>query len=520
MQRRDFIKSVTPVALLGGFRINALSNLPFLSMLDGAADNNHVLVIIQLVGGNDSLNTVIPIDVYGEYQSLRSNIAIPESSILKLGNFKSGLHPAMTGMQSLFNNGQLAVIQGVSYPSPDTSHFRATDIWLAGDDSDQYLTTGWTGRFLGETYTNYPIGYPNSTMPDPLAIQIGSIISPMFMSAGGNTAMAVPTDTDFYNLINGITSPEPNTPMGNELTYLRAIAKQTNKYAASIEAAANKVTQQYTGYPSNNDLADQLKTVARLVAGGLKTKVYLVEMGGFDTHGGQVNGGDTTTGTHANLLKQVSEAISAFMADCKFLGIDKQVLGMTFSEFSRRIMSNGSLGTDHGAAESVFIFGDAANGGVLGTSPDLSAINIESNLPMQYDFRSVYSTILRDWFCVDASDVSNILLKDYQYLPFINSTACNLNYNNLNNAGNSLIYNSPNPFNLSTSITFTTNGGYTMVQIFDATGRLVMIPVQQDYTQGTYTVNVDTGSLAAGVYYTRLQNQSVSQVRTMLKVTQ
>ena len=193
---------------------------------------------------------------------------------------------------------------------------------------------------------------------------------------------------------------------------------------------------------------------------------------------------------------------------------------MTFSEFSRRVMSNGSMGTDHGAAQSIFIFGDAANAGVLGQSPDFSAITNESNLPMQYDFRSVYSSILRDWFCVAPTDVSSILMKDYQYLPFIKSTACNMNYDNLNNLGNNLISNSPNPFNNSTSISFKTSGGYTLVQIFDASGRLVMIPVQQDYAQGTYTVSVDTGALASGVYYARLQNQSVSQVRTMLKVTE
>ncbi|MBS1668276.1 MAG: DUF1501 domain-containing protein [Bacteroidetes bacterium] len=520
MQRRDFIKNVAPVAFLGGFKISALSNMPFLNALAGASDNDHVLVLIQLVGGNDSLNTVIPIDVYGKYAALRPNIAIPESSILPLGNFKSGLHPAMTGMQSLYNDGQLAVIQGVGYPSPDTSHFRSTDIWLTGSNSDQYLNTGWTGRFLGQSYSNYPVGYPNASMPDPLAIQIGSVISPMFMSAGGTTAMAVPTDASFYNLINGITEPAPNTAMGTELTYLRAIARQTNKYASAIEAAAKKVTNQYTGYPANNELADQLKTVAMLVGGGLKTKVYLVEMGGFDTHGGQVNGGDTTTGAHANLLTKISEAISAFMTDLQMQGIDKRVLGMTFSEFSRRVMSNGSMGTDHGAAQSIFIFGDAANAGVLGQSPDFSAITNESNLPMQYDFRSVYSSILRDWFCVAPTDVSSILMKDYQYLPFIKSTACNMNYDNLNNLGNNLISNSPNPFNNSTSISFKTSGGYTLVQIFDASGRLVMIPVQQDYPQGTYTVSVDTGALASGVYYARLQNQSVSQVRTMLKVTE
>jgi hypothetical protein len=208
------------------------------------------------------------------------------------------------------------------------------------------------------------------------------------------------------------------------------------------------------------------------------------------------------------------------MNDCKFLGINKQVMGMTFSEFGRRIASNGSVGTDHGAAQPVFVFGDYAQTGVLGTNPDLSGLNSQSNIPMQYDFRSVYSSILRDWFCVSPDDVSTMLLKNYQYLPFLKTTACNNTYTDLNNLGDSLIKNSPNPFVNSTVITFKTNGGHTLVQIFDAAGKLVMVPVDQDYTAGDWSVTINTSRLAAGVYYARLQNQSVQQVRTLLKVNQ
>jgi uncharacterized protein (DUF1501 family) len=520
MRRRDFIRTIAPAAFLGGFPAKAFSWVPFMKGLESATDNDHVLVLVQMVGGNDGLNTVIPIDTYANYHSLRANIAIPESKILSLANYpKTGLHPAMTGFQELYNQDQLAILQAVGYPSPDGSHFRSTDIWLTGADSDQFLDTGWTGRFLGGTYTNFPVGYPNATMPDPLAIQIGSVISPVFMSAGGSTAMAVPTDTEFYDLINGITEPEPDTPMGNELTYLRSVARQTNKYAGAIEAAAKKVTQQYGGYPANNDLAAQLKTVARLIGGGLKTRVYMVTMGGFDTHGSQVQSGDTTTGRHAILLGQLSDAITAFMQDCKFLGIDKQVMGMTFSEFGRRIISNGSFGTDHGAAQPVFVFGNYAQTGVLGNNPDLAGVtDVESNVPMQYDFRSVYSTILRDWFCVAPADVDTVLFKEYQYLPFLKTTACNNTYNDLNNAGNSLISNYPNPFIGNTTLTFKTSGGHTLVQILDTTGRLVMVPVDQDYAQGVYNITVNMSGFASGVYYARLQNQSVQQVRTMLKV--
>ncbi|RFM29819.1 DUF1501 domain-containing protein [Deminuibacter soli] len=526
MQRRKFLQNVMPAAalfpgLLNGFSVQAFGSSAFLRGLDGAADNDHVLVLVQLNGGNDGLNTLIPLETYGDYYGLRSNIAIPEGKVLKLNKFdKAGLHPAFTGMQQLYNEEKLAVMQAVGYPSPNGSHFRSMDIWLTGADSNQYLNTGWAGRFLGETFTNFPNGYPNEVMPDPLAIQIGSVLSPVFMAPGGLTAMAVPSDTDFYNLINGITEAVPNTPMGTELTYLRTVARQTNKYADVIVAAAKKITRQGP-YPANNSLAAQLKTVARLIAGGLKTRVYMVSMGGFDTHGGQVEAGNTVSGSHANLLKQLSDAITAFMGDIKQLGVSQKVMGMTFSEFGRRIRSNGSAGTDHGTAQPVFVFGDYAKQGVLGQNPDLSAsIDVGGNVAMQYDFRSVYSTILRDWFCVAPNDVQTMLLKNYQYLPFIKTTACNNTIDDLNNIGDKLIMNYPNPFDQYTKITFKTGGGHTLVQVFDTTGRLIMVPVDEDYLAGTYTITVNTSGMSSGIYYARFQNQSVQQVRTMLKVKQ
>src|ERR1700748_3835511 len=149
MRRRDFLKAVAPVTMLGGFRIDALAKLPFMGALQGANDNDHVLVLVQLVGGNDGLNTLIPISNYSDYFAARSNIAIPQGKILPLSMDKNnGLHPSMTGFQSLYDNDQLVILQSVGYPDADGSHFRSTDVWLEGADEDQYLTTGWVGRFL------------------------------------------------------------------------------------------------------------------------------------------------------------------------------------------------------------------------------------------------------------------------------------------------------------------------------------------------------------------------------------
>lgn len=245
----------------------------------------------------------------------------------------------------------------------------------------------------------------------------------------------------------------------------------------------------------------------------------MVSMGGFDTHAGQVNGGNPLTGNHSGLLKQVSDAITAFMADLKFLGVSNRVLGMTFSEFGRRMQSNGSLGTDHGAAQPVFLFGESVKQGILGKNPDIP-VNTQAidNVPMQYDFRSVYSTILRDWFCLPPKDVDTVLLKNYQYLPVIKSTACNMNMEELNNLGDNLIINYPNPFTSSTTITFKSSGGHVLVQVFDTTGRKMTTLTDQVYVAGTYSLVFDSGALASGVYYARLQNGSLQQVRPMLKV--
>lgn len=522
MQRRNFLKQTIQGAvlpsLLGGLSVRAWAESPLLRSLSGA-DNDHVLVLIQLAGGNDGLNTIIPLEFYSDYNRIRTNIAIPENRVLRLNNnLKSGLHPSLTGMQQMYNEEKLCAIQAVGYPSPNGSHFRSMDIWLTGSDNEQYLSTGWAGRYLNHQYPNYPIGFPNEVMPDPLALQIGSVLSPVFLSPTGFDALAIDESLNFYNLIDAIQDPTPNTPSGVELTYLRTVAKQTNKYAEVIKAAAAKVTQQ-SPYPADNYLGAQLKAVAKLVAGGLKTKIYMVSMGGFDTHAGQVNGGNPLTGSHSGLLKQVSEAITAFTQDLKFLGVSNRVLGMTFSEFGRRMQSNGSLGTDHGAAQPVFLFGDAVKQGILGKNPVIPA-NTQAidNIPMQYDFRSVYSTILRDWFCLPAGEVDTVLLKNYQYLPVIKSTACNMDMQELNNLGDNLIINYPNPFTASTTITFKTEGGHTLVQVFDTTGKKVATLADRAYAAGTYSLVFDSGALASGVYYARLQNGSLQQVRPMLKV--
>src|SRR6266487_972434 len=243
----------------------------------------------------------------------------------------------------------------------------------------------------------------------------------------------------------------------------------------------------------------------------------MVSYGGFDTHSLQTNNTDTTIGTHNNLLTNISNAMKAFVDDCSFLKIEDRVIGMTFSEFGRRIKSNSSGGTDHGAAAPMFLFGKNVMPGVTGTSPAIPAnATVNDNIPFQYDFRSVYASVLERWFCVNSTTLQTVLLKDFQSLPLVNDSTCKPA--NPNPSGTSLVSNYPNPFVQYTTIKFTTNGGHTLVQVIDALGRLVRTPVDGNYTAGSYTKPFDSGALPTGVYYLRLQNGPLQQVKPMLKV--
>ena len=524
MKRRSFLKTSIPAAtvlpgVIQGMTVKAFAaDSPLVQRLLMPTDTDKVLVIVQLTGGNDGINTVVPISTYRDYYNARTNIAIPEAKILKLnGVLQTGLNPAMTGMQSMFNEGKLAILQAVGYPSPNFSHFRATDIWMSASDSNTVLNTGWGGRYLNVEYPNYPTGYPNSANPDPLAIQIGSVTTLTCQGPAVNMGLSISDPNSFYNLINGIEDPAPANPMGNELRYVREVAKQTNQYSQKIKSAAASVTQQ-GAYPTGNSLADQLKIVARLIKGGLQTRIYMVSYGSFDTHSLQVNATDTTIGTHANLLGNVSNAIKAFQDDLKYLGVEERVVGMTYSEFGRRIKSNASGGTDHGAAAPMFVFGKNVTPGVLGTNPAIpAAATFNDNVPFQYDFRSVYASLLQQWFCVPQTDLQMVMMKDFQQLNLVNNAKCKGAFPS--NSGDTLITNYPNPFTESTKIQFTTAGGHTLIQIMNGLGQVVKVLVDADYpAAGTYSTSFNSYGLQSGVYYARLQNGPTQQVRTMLKV--
>lgn len=519
MNRRKFIQKSATVGFVGsltgklGFR--ALGSPLWTSLNMGNTLTDHVVVLIRLDGGNDGLNTVIPLDQYSALNVVRPQVILPENSLLNLnGSTTTKLHPSMTGIQNLFNDGKVNIVQSVGYPNPNYSHFRSTDIWMSGSDTNEILFTGWLGRYLNYEYPNFPLDYPNMDMPDPLAVEIGYNQSFAFMGPATNMSYTIADAAYFYNLVQGIQSPAPNTPAGEQLKYIRIISNQVNKYGAAIKAAYEKVNNQLT-YPDTY-LANQLKVVAALIAGGMKTRVYMVNLGGFDTHDSQVDTSDHTQGEHTILLKQLSDAVAAFQSDLTHLGISQRVTSMTFSEFGRRIIANDSNGTDHGAAAPLFIIGDQVQGGITGSNPIIDPnSDVEDNLPMQYDFRSIYTTILKDWLCVPEQDLNISMLNSYATLPLVSTADCKSTsvHDTNQNAGHLLVSVSPNPMQDQCTIRYQTQGGYTAVKIFNSRGQMIHSPVSGPMAAGEYSTVYEVGQLASGTYYCHFQNNAVHQVK-------
>ena len=510
MKRRNFLRtsalSTVPV-MLNGMKLGAM---PFPLALSQGEENDRVLVIIQLNGGNDGLNCVIPIDQYSALSNLRSNILIPEGSVLGIEP-TLGLHPKMTGLQSLYGDGEMAIVQGVGYPNQDRSHFRSTDIWTTGSDANEFLSTGWLGRYFNEDHPLYPEGYPNEDYDAPFALTMGSLVSETCQGPLTNYSLALNDPFALAPLSESELGNLPNNNYGNELGFLIDAIAQTNAYSGVILDAAESGNNMAT-YPDGNRLAIQLKNVALLIAGGLKTKVYVCSLGGFDTHAAQVDG-ETTEGTHAQLLDQLSGAVKAFQEDLKQLGVDERVLTMTFSEFGRQIRSNNSDGTDHGTAAPLMLFGPCVKPGVLGDNPQISLDSEpQAGVPMQYDFRSIYATVLRDWIGVGESDIYDILNPEVQFLPLIEG--CSLStaiQQEMFTETHFRLY--PNPASAFTTLEWQSNGQAWTATLLDKWGHEVQVWKGPKASKQLMTQRINLAPVPAGHYFIHLRqgNQSVTR---------
>lgn len=420
MKRRNFLKNISRLSaaplLLNGLPISSFAATSMLPLLNCQGIDERVLVVLFLKGGNDGINTIVPINQYDTYATIRPDIALANTGANSIINLDTtltlddqvGLNPSMTAFKTMYENAQARLIQGVGYPDYNQSHFKSTDLWLTGGDgtpANFNLNSGWMGRYLESAYPGI-YGNPTTAFPDPLGVQLGDIKSSLGFHNHFQEYIATnltgQNPGNLFGLLNGLgTAPHAglvDSDFGDAIDYIMGVENSTNAYGERISDVYNTGNNSSTTYPDTY-LAAQLKIVARLLAGGSTTKIFLVHTSGFDTHANQVESDSPHTGKHATLLSGLFDAVKAFTDDLTNLGLEERVLTTTFSEFGRRATQNGSRGTDHGTLAPMFMFGTAAEAGVSGTNVDLGNLTNTGNLTdaLQHDYRDVFKTLLQDW---------------------------------------------------------------------------------------------------------------------------
>jgi uncharacterized protein (DUF1501 family) len=415
MKRRNFIKLTSTASAISLLPSQVTASLNIAKSFLDCTISNRKLVLINLAGGNDGLNTIIPINYYDIYSNLRPSIKVPSSGINSYINLDEtldenqqiGLHPSLTGIKNLYDNDLLRIIQSVGYPSQNKSHFASTDIYSTANDGNSWdngNNSGWIGRFMESYYADL---IQNSF---PLGVEIGSKSNSLGFHGESEHGLSVNINgqdpSGFYSLISGMAGEPPNnipiSDYGHELEYIIQTDALSNMYSEAISNSFNN-GQNAVSYP-DTDISNQLKTVARLISGGLESKVYMVKLSGFDTHFGQNQAENDILGDHNDLLTKLSSAVAAFMNDLSAMNLKNDVVGLTYSEFGRKAAENGSLGTDHGETAPMFVFGAPVKGGVSGLNPDLNEANENNGYQIQtvqFDYRDTLGTLLQDYLGAD-----------------------------------------------------------------------------------------------------------------------
>ncbi len=376
--------------------------------------DGNILVVLQLAGGNDGLNTVIPMG-NDEYRKSRPTIGVPEASILKLDP-QTGLHPSLSGLASAYQEGHLAVVQGVGYPNPNRSHFRSTEIWATAVDSNKSSNTGWIGRYFDNACSgcDASVGIAMaSQMPQALTASVPKGV--LYQGGGGggkkknkksggakaeaDGSMMMEEDDDAGRAGGsiGMLNGPGNLGKLSALDFLERTEMDAKVSQQEIAQASGKAKNSVP-YPGTR-LGQNFAMVSRLIAGGMPTRIYYLSLGGFDTHTQQA-------GAHERLLKEMGDAVSAFLSDLKAQGNLGRVSLMTFSEFGRRVKENASGGTDHGAAAPMFLAGGGIKSGLLGQMPSLAPQDLfDGDVKYNTDFRSVYATVLEKHLGVKSAGI-------------------------------------------------------------------------------------------------------------------
>lgn len=397
MKRRSFLQksalastSIMVPAFLKAYQPEQLYN----------SRSGKILVIVQLSGGNDGLNTVVPFqnDIY--YQQ-RPTLAIGKSEVIQLSD-QLGLNPALSPLQSLFDEGLVSIVNNVGYPNPDRSHFRSMDIWHTASESDEYLSTGWLGRYLDSSCQGCQAAHHALEVDDELSLALKGQSKKGFAMSNPDQLKRQTNN----QLLKHLAQQHPHDHEEN-VAYLYKILADTYSSADYLSEKA-KTYRSKNSYPSTA-FGKRLKQVAELISADTDTRIYYVSLSGFDTHVNQKN-------QQERLLKQYAEGMKAFVQDLKQNSLLDDTLIMTFSEFGRRVKQNASRGTDHGTANNLFLIGgQLKRPGFYNEGPNLSRLD-KGDLIYQVDFRDVYATILDKWLKGSSQQILN---KNFQGLQLI-----------------------------------------------------------------------------------------------------
>lgn len=398
MERRDFLK-LSALASASAYIPNVMSaSNPFLQQ---AASAGKAVVVIQLSGGNDGLNMIVPYrnDIY---YKVRPRLAVGKNEVIRLTD-EVGLNPKMTQLQSLYDRGMVSIINGVGYPDPNKSHFRSMEIWHTASDSNQVLQTGWIGRFLDEQCNTCAFPYTAIELDDAMSMVMRGEVKSGLASTDPKKLVELTKHPFFQHIVKASDEHHHHHP---QVEFLRETLVQTS---SSIDYLAEKQAKGTNNELYDSKLGKQLKTAARLINGGSETKLYYLRHGSFDTHANQRGG-------HDRLLEQLSNGIGTFMSDIQKGGRSEDVMVMVFSEFGRRVKQNGAGGTDHGKANNVLLIGKGVkNAGIYNKMSSLTDLD-DGDLKYHVDFRSVYKTVLENWLHVPSE---GILKKDFTDLGIL-----------------------------------------------------------------------------------------------------
>jgi len=417
--RRDFMLTTGLAGLFSSFfvktpHIYAGESAPLMRQVRHSPERR-TLVLIQLKGGNDGLNTIIPYE-QDAYYNARPTLAIPKANALAL-NDDFGMHPSMQALYPMWQSGNMAVVHGTGYASPSRSHFSGTDNWMTGSSSTDRFGTGWLARHLEATE---PVIDPIELGGEPLAVSLG-ITKGLFQGTDRNLSIGqLRNSSTLRNILSrGVIYPidtlDTTTPLGQSLGHTRTV---TNTLLASVVRFVQETAQvqNYADYGTYR-LGRDLALAARIIRSGLAPRIITVSIGGFDTHRQQ--GG--LSGNHATLWQELSESLAAFYRDLAQDHLDRNVLAMTFSEFGRKMVENGSAGTDHGLAAPMLLFNSHLNGGFHGTHPDLvNGLDDRGESPQfTTDYRSVYASVLEDWLLAPSATVDGVMGQSFARIDLV-----------------------------------------------------------------------------------------------------